>query len=1102
MGYFNLRGWRNLAPVIGPWAGEDGSCCRVLVGMQRTAREDVAALYGAAASADFTDLATANRIRKRAAHDFKEQLVIGVPNEEDERALRSLSHQLRVGKLRVKLFLRHPLHAKLYLCFRHDHNVPIVAYLGSSNLTISGLYGQGELNIDVLDQDACRKLDEWFTDRWDDRLAVDISTELAEIIDDSWARETSLAPALIYYKTVFHLSREARSGLSEFAIPEDLQAVLLDHQISAVKIAAKYLSRRGGVLLGDVVGLGKTLMAIALARVFQDDPQDRSATLVVCPRNLTPMWERYFHLHGVAGKVVPLSRVNELENLPRFQTLIIDESHNLRNRETKRYRAIKQYIARNNCRCILLSATPYNKGLIDLSSQLRLFVQPEQDLGVRPERLLREMGELPFVERYQVPVRSLSAFEKSPYPEDWRELMSLFMIRRTRSYVEQNNAEKDETTGRSYLRFGDGSRFFFPKRLPITLPFEVEAESHDNIYARLQSVETVNLITNLRLPRYGLGNYVRASLPGSISAADAEMIKGLSRAGKRLIGFCKTGFFKRLESEAYSFLASVRRHLVRNSLFIHALKSGLPLPIGIGAYSIQNLVTSDPEEFDDVALDLFADGGKELIPNDSVINWNGATEGILDHVGAVAYRAIADAAKSSQRWISADFFTEKLLTDLCNDNVALLGLLNSLPPWGPDSDAKLIALEDLVKRRHPNDKLLVFTQYADTALYLVQQLRARGVQHIAAVTSETENPTEVACRFSPKSNNSELRDESDELRILVTTDVLSEGQNLQDCSIVVNFDLPWAIIRLIQRAGRVDRIGQVRSEVKCYTFMPSDGVDRVIRLRHRLRERLRENAEVIGTDERFFEEHEARTILSIYAEKPGSLDDDEEGEVDLASHCLAVWQKAIARNPQLESVVPALPNVVYSTMRTAHSLPDATCAITYTRTSEGVDSLSLVKKGGTVVSEAPFEILKVMECDEATPPAPRSVDFFSLVRAGVEHAMKLEVSATGVLGRASTRSRLHDALRQEVGVRRNTLFESGELDSLINKVFSQPLQEAAEASLRRMFRAGAPRVEIADHALELDKENRLLVESSVPSGSIELICSLGLEQILEPATEN
>jgi hypothetical protein len=128
--------------------------------------------------------------------------------------------------------------------------------MGSSNLTFSGLSGQGELNVELLDQDTCKKLQIWFEERWNDSWCLDITDELAEIINSSWARTAAVPPYHIYLKIAYHLSQEARAGLSEFHIPREFGNKLFEYQTAAVKIAAHHLRKRGGVLLGDVVGLG------------------------------------------------------------------------------------------------------------------------------------------------------------------------------------------------------------------------------------------------------------------------------------------------------------------------------------------------------------------------------------------------------------------------------------------------------------------------------------------------------------------------------------------------------------------------------------------------------------------------------------------------------------------------------------------------------------------------------------------------------------------------------------------------------------------------------------------------------------------------------
>lgn len=707
--------------------------------------------------------------------------------------MQRLARQLREKKAVVKLFLRYPLHAKLYLLYRDDYNNPRTGFLGSSNLTFSGLKGQGELNIDVLGHDETKKLATWFDDRWSDRYCLDISSELAEIIEQSWARETAIPPYHIYLKIAYHLSEEARTGLSEFALPLDFRGKLFKFQENAVKIAARYVHKQGGVMLGDVVGLGKTIMATALARILEDD--FGYSTLIICPKNLIPMWRSYSEIYGLHARVVSMNNVTrELPEIPaRFRLVIVDESHNLRNRDSKRYQAIQDYIAQSNSRVILLSATPYNKMYLDLSNQLRLFIDESRDLCIRPEQLIKKYyngDEAVFQSKNQCLPRSLAAFEKSMESDDWRELMRLFLIRRTRGFIQQHYTETDSRTKRRFLTFSDGTRSFFPTRQPKNITFKIDEKNPHDQYARLYDNDTVDLINRLNVPRYGLGNYIAPQKKTPPTPEEAKLLDNLSRAGKRLMGFCRTNLFKRLESSGSAFMESIKRHLLRNYIFLYAIDNHLPLPLGtqdaglldtrLTDLDVDSLFSADDEE---------TDGENETSLSASV------AEKTLLALAKQTYKQYETVFKTRFKWLRAEFFVKDLRNDLAQDSKELQTLLERSGEWNAKNDQKLLALLSLIKKKHPNEKLLIFSQFADTVNYLERELIKAGIANVAGVCGNSESPTREAMRFSPESNNAKGKIKPDEeLRVLIATDVLSEGQNLQDAHIVINYDLPWAII--------------------------------------------------------------------------------------------------------------------------------------------------------------------------------------------------------------------------------------------------------------------------------------------------------------------
>lgn len=1093
VGYFNLRGWKQVADKIDNLAGteivenedEVHRTCRLLVGMQKMPidiiREHFASLDG-----DTLDQADAFKLKKKLAQEFKEQLTIGTPSNEDEAGLKKLSRQLKEKKVVVKLHLRYPLHAKLYLAFSNDKRVPIVGFLGSSNLTLAGLVKQGELNIDVMDQDAAAKLAEWFEARWEDRWCIDISDELIEIIDNSWASDELFSPYYIYIKIAYHLSREARAGISEFKLPRVFQRELLEFQQKAVLIAAHHLHKRGGVIIGDVVGLGKTITATALAKIFEDD--FFLETLIICPKNLVTMWEGYAHKYQLRAKIISQSNVQALlPSLRRYRLVIIDESHNLRNDQGSRYRAIKSYLEENDSKVILLTATPYNKTYLDLANQLKLFISDDKDLGISPEHYIKNLGgHVIFAANHTGTfIRSIKAFEKSMYADDWRELMRLYLVRRTRSFIKTNYADTDAATGRKYLTFADGTKNYFPERLPKAVQYKFNSKNTKDQYAKLYSKKVVDLINDLELPRYGLQQYINASIKVTPQSPEDIIISNLSRAGKRMMGFCRTNLFKRLESSGYSFLLSLSRHILRNYIFIYAILNRLPLPIG------KNI----SQNLDDFLEDNDTD---DELNEKNPLNLILEEQEYIERAKGVYNLFNSPANKKQFDWIGSEYFLPHLQDDLLSDSDTILQVLRSGKDWQPAEDKQLLALYKLITETHPQEKILIFTQFSDTAFYLTRELIKLGVTDIESVTGDDENPTEKAYRFSPHSNSTNVHTlPANEIRVLISTDVLSEGQNLQDSHIVVNFDLPWAIIRLIQRAGRVDRIGQKSDRILCYSFLPEDGLEEIIELRRTLTTRIHDNANVVGSDETFFE-GDPTNLEDLYSEKSGILDDDDDTEIDLASYAYQIWKNATDNRPELKKIIPDLPNVIYSTKKSVDA-EDIEGVVVYTRTADDNDILARLDTSGKVITQSQYEILKAVECTPDSPALIRLTSHHDLVKKAVDHIREDEKNSAGALGRKTgVKYRLYMKLERYCRENDGTLFVTEELKKAVDDIYKYPLKEYARESINRQLKSGIADEDLASLVVSLREEDKLvIIDDAGPAiREPQIICSLGIKHEL------
>ncbi|MBQ9693162.1 MAG: helicase [Kiritimatiellae bacterium] len=1093
VGYFNLRGWRQVMTQVDALPGDlivervDGKMaevhrtCRLLIGMHRQPSELVRKMFSPIRR-DLLDNNHANRWRTQVLEDLRKQLTYGIQTQQDEEALQKLKEQLSARKVVVKLHLRNPLHAKLSLTYRpKDTSSPLLSLMGSSNLTFSGLSKNGELDAEFGDPDDGEKFKEWFENRWEDTFSLDITEDLCKILDECWASANKPTPYEIYLKIMYNLSREARGGVSEFHLPHPFDKDLYDFQKTAVKLVLRHLKRRGGAMLGDVVGLGKTITACAVAKYYE--ASEGFSTLILCPPNLVEMWKSYVNDYDLKAVVRSIAQKFNPKTERYFKLVIVDESHNLRNGTGSRYSNVKELLQYQQNDVLLLTATPYNKDYSDIKNQLRLFLEEDIDIGIRPECAIAAAGgEMNFVQAHpNMLLSSLKAFGESEYADDWKDLLKYYLVRRTRTFIKENYALADEENPkRKYLLAKDGvSRNYFPDRIPKKILFKTVP---NDMFERLYNDEMMAWMGDLKLPRYGLSKYLSKAKVEKASENDKAIIDTLSSAGKRLMGFCRSGFCKRMDSSGVSFLMSLYRHAVRNAMFLYAIAKKKDFPLHVGTDLGDGWVVEG--EGDAVCYSFPTEISEYLQFGED--EWN---------------KVKAESSKSV-RWISSTYFTPSLKKVLLEDLEIVLKMIEKCGTWLPHQDEKLNALYDLVTKAHASEKILIFTQYSDTARYIADQLKERNVNAVAQVDGDTVDVVSQVNRFSPRSNKvNPFIPEEQQTRILIATDTLSEGQNLQDAHIVVNYDLPWAIIRLIQRAGRVDRIGQKAAEVWCYSFFPQEGIDTIINLKNRLNQRINANANAIGSDEIFFEGNE-QNLRDIFNEKAGVLDDEAEDDedVDIPSKAYQIWEEATKQNKALAKRIMELEDVVYTTKFE----PVATeGVITYIRTDNDNDSLTWVSaKDGRIHSRSITQIFNALACTPETPVMEAHKYHHEMVATALKQAVNEKMSSAGAtIGTIGTKNsiryKVFNLLQNRVKEEDGSLFEDI-YKRIAEQVYKYPLRDIATSALRKMFARHETASAILKQVTGYYEDNALCVtpEESAQYEEVtaKIICSLGLRK--------
>lgn len=1069
-GYFALRGWSSLDLLVREQfeVGDvEGPVARVLVGMILPAQHEsiidnlqaqITPLEGSATSLR----ERAPKVREELKAHLRKQLASGIPTKEDRETLQSLRELVEVGAVEMRVYTRKALHGKTYLLHHADPNIPSAGFVGSSNLTGPGLNSNLELNLHTTEQGSTEELSEWFEGLWNDRFTLPIDAELLEVIDDSWAAPTPRSPYDVYLKACYTMSQDVRAGLAQYEVNELIADTLLDYQTTAVKTLARRIMQRRGTMLGDVVGLGKTLTAIAIGLMLRDNHGFQP--LVVCPKNLQTMWEQHLKEYDLPGRVVPYSMVHAvLPTLPRYRFVIVDESHTLRNEGTRTYNAVQTYLHENESHVLLLTATPYNLKYADVANQLALFLDEDEDLGLTPTFALQKNPNL--YDRLEASHSSLAAFRKSEEPEDWKRLMGEHLVRRTRSFV-LNTYAKDDEHGRKYLEFKnkDGSvssRFTFPSRRVVPID---HAFADDDAATKMTSERTLDALANLKLPRYDLAAYLHPDAPYLANGDEKVFIEDSQTSRGQVAGFVRTNFYKRLSSCGHSFTLSLQRHLRRNELFIYAIENDLPLPAG----------TLDPATLADDAIDL------EVMVQD-------AEEGVgffKDIAGD--YDQLSENSPRGIKWISPSLFRDSLLDDLNSDAEDIRSLLTWYGAWDPQSDSKVLKLVELLNDRHNGDKVLIFTEYKDTAKYLAQSLRQFGVSHVGCATGETEDATSLATRFSPETNLSD--DDApitpeEEIRVLIATDVLSEGQNLQQSHIIVNYDLPWAIIKLIQRAGRVDRIGQKSDEVLLYT-MVHGRVEEQLQLRKRIQERLAANAATFGSDEKFFgTDTETKAISDLY---DGKLEDVSSGEdVDASSLAFEIWQAATKDDPKLRHRIENLPDLIDATRP---QLPgDKRGIVCCATTDSGIDSFAWYDADEDTTSlMTGHEALAALKCLPDTEALPLYENHDAVVQELITGVIAKNLNSSG-------------RLRGERRILWNRVGESLEAHSdprfspALDALYDSPLTTIATNQLRMIRRRKTTtNIDLLNHIADLYEQGILTTSTTKSADAVRIVASMGV----------
>ena len=1087
VGYFFLSGLTSIAEKL---AGVRE--LRLLIGntTNRDTLEQLAEGYRrlelvaeAAEAEKFPKRTEARRMATETAENIRTGIALMDQTDDDEALVKTLVQMIEEKRLKVKVYTKGRLHAKAYIfdygkvfdkkgkpLERHEKGIAIV---GSSNLTLSGVTHNTELNVVVQGNDNHAELARWFEEIWDE--AQDFDETLMQEMKQSWA-VAPVSPCDIYLKTLYTLVKDRLEGDEDKDIlwDDEITKKLADFQKVAVRQAVQMVRDYGGAFVADVVGLGKSYIGSAIVKHFERT--DHARPLIICPAPLKEMWERYNEVYQLNARVLSMGYLHDNDDgTPHLlledvlykdrDFVLIDESHNFRYPDTQRYKVVEAFLATGR-HCCFLTATPRNKSAWDVYHQIKLFHQEEKtELPVDPPDLKQYFKLIEKNER------------KLP------DLLSNILIRRTRNHILRwygFDAETHEKVDpgrfkeyldgrrRAYVIVG-GRHQFFPKRELETIEYSIE-DTYQGLYQQLRGYlgkarkgqPAKPLADELTYARYGLWHYVVKE------KQKREPYASLHRAGTNLRGLIRVLLFKRFESSVYAFKETVRRLLLVHERFLEAISQGV-VPAGEDAQAI----LYEPNQAEE--------------------------QDLMDALRQV-----------SGRYSAADFELERLKEHITHDIKLLKKIQRLVEPITPEQDDKLQTLKKrLNKNPLKEGKRLIFTQYADTARYLFDNLNPKGNREdIEVIYSGDKSKVRVVGRFAPKANP-EYRFQSGEceLMTLVATDVLAEGLNLQDCDKIVNYDLHWNPVRLIQRFGRIDRIGSDYDVIYGFNFLPETGIEKNLGLRQKLQNRIQEIHDTIGEDAAILDQSEQlneEAMYAIYEKKGGQLsmfEDEEEEFVDL-NEAEEILRQMKKDNPAEYERIANLRDGIRAAKPSTHKGLYVFCEASYPTRDDlkGYQQLFLLDEKGEIVSRDVPRILGTIKCGPDMAGLSLPVKYNAAVMRVKRHFAEEVKHRQAEFKYAISLTQGQRYVLRELRVFFGTIKDE-DLKAQINlleKSFRGPLTSAIKRELNRIRRngmAGQNLVKVLSdlyqqHSMRdwLDRRALPFVDHPVP----RIICSEGL----------